>query len=256
MISHEFSVTNPALDVDVKSSSVTLHRGPAGTVTVEVDTKHPDEWIVVQNGDSIVVRDDGSGWRLRSGTSRVRITAPDGTAAHIATASGDVVVTVATGRTDIATASGDVRVAIAASLNVKTASGDIAVDRVTSDVAAKTASGDINAHEIGGDLEASTASGDIRVDTVGGALRVNTASGDVRIARFEGTTLQANTVSGDVTVGIPTGRSIDLDVKTLSGSVHLPERRGTTAESPAATLKRRVDIRVKSVSGDFSLQRA
>jgi hypothetical protein len=59
-------------------------------------------------------------------------------------------------------------------------------------------------------------------------------------------------VSGDVSLGIPSGRAVDLDVKTLSGDVSLPERRNTPAAPPTG----KVSIRVKSVSGDFRLQRA
>ena len=252
MIVREFAVNRPDLDIDVKSASVTLDRGAAGTVAVQVDAKHPDDWVVTQNGDSIVVRDEGSGWRLRNGSARVRVTVPDGAAATIVTASGDVTVLVATGRTSISTASGDVRVGVAGSLSVKTASGDVTVDRVVGDVNLKSASGDLTAATVGGELQSSTASGDVLIDTVAGDARINTASGDVRVSRFEGTAFVVNTVSGDVSVGIPSGRVVDLDVKTLSGDVVLPERRSGQAAAPTT----KVTIRVKSVSGDFRLNRA
>jgi len=257
VITREFAVGTPdhdiQLDIDVKAAAVTLDRGPAGRVTVQVDTKHPDDWLVTQNGDSIIVRDEPSGWRRRNGSARVRVTVPDGAGAAITTASGDVTVLVATGRTSISTASGDVRVGVAASLAVKTASGDITVDRVAGDVSLKSASGDLSAAAVGGELESSTASGDVRVETVTGDARISTASGDVRIARFEGAAFVVNTVSGDISVGIPSGRSVDLDVKTLSGDVILPDRRsGGSTAAPTG----RVAIRVKSVSGDFRLQRA
>lgn len=253
MIEREFTVVRAAVDVDVKAADVVVERGSAGTVAVQVDTRHPDDWYVGQNGETVVVRDEPSGWRRRGGSARVRLTVPDGTAATIATASGEVTVVVATGRTAIATASGDVRVGIASALTVKTASGDVTVDRVAGDVNVKSASGDLTAAAIGGELQASTASGDIRVDSVSGAARISTASGDIRIARFEGRDFLVNTVSGDVTVGLPAGRSVDLDVKTLSGDVVLPDR---AAPGSTAAPTGRVTIRVKSVSGDFRLQRA
>ena len=239
MTDYEFAVTDPELDIDVKAASVVLDRGPVGTVTVQIETKNPEDWLVSQHGDSITVRDEQSGWRLRKGHSRVRITTPDGTAADISTASGDITVVVATGRTVVSTASGDVR-----------------VGRVTGDVSLKTASGDLVAAAVGGRLESSTASGDVRVEEVLGNARISTASGDIRIARFEGAEFAANTVSGDVSLGIPSGRAVDLDVKTLSGKVSLPERRTTPAASPTGPPASTVSIRVKSVSGDFQIQRA
>lgn len=252
MISREFAVAEPAVDVDARSASIVLERGPVGTVSVQIDTKHPDDWIVTQHGSSISVREDAAGWRLRSGSARIRVVVPDGTAAVLATASGDVSVLVSTGRTSVTTASGDVRVGIAAALSVKTASGDVTIDRVAGDVNVKSASGDVQATSVGGELQSSSASGDVRVDQLLGDARIATASGDIRIARFEGGAFTANTVSGDVWLGVPSGRSVDLDVKTLSGDVRLPERR-TGSEAPSTS---RVSIRVKSVSGDFRLERA
>jgi DUF4097 and DUF4098 domain-containing protein YvlB len=250
--SYEFAVTDPELDIDVKAASVVLDRGPVGTVSVQIDTKNPEDWIVSQHGSTITVRDEQSGRRLRKGSSRVRITTPDGTAAAISTASGDITVVVATGRTVVTTASGDVRVGVASALTVKSASGDVRVDRVAGDVNLRTASGDLVAAAVGGRFESSTASGDVRVEQVLGNARISTASGDIRIARFEGAEFAANTVSGDVSLGIPSGRAVDLDVKTLSGDVSLPERRTAPATPPVG----RVTIRVKSVSGDFRLSRA
>lgn len=258
MIARDLTVTGPPeLEVHAPVADVTLDRGPGGAVGVRIDTKNAEDWSVVQNGDTIVVRDDRGGWRSR-GRGRVHITVPDGAAVRITTASGDVTVSVSTGRTAVTTASGDVRVGVASSLTIKTASGDVTVDRVADDAVVKTASGDVSAAAVGGDLDASTASGDVRVDQVGGGVRVSTASGDVRIARFEGHDFVANTVSGDVSVGIPTGRKVDLDVNTLSGDVILPERR-TAEPAPAGAPNpalSKVNIRVKSVSGDFRLQRA
>ena len=257
MITRELAVgAAPDLDVDVKSAPVTIDRGASGAVIVHVDTNHPDHWRVSQSGDSIVVREEGGGFRVRRSGARVRITVPDGTATRVTTASGDVTVLVTTGRTSIATASGDVRIGVASSLSVKSASGDVVIDRVVGDAELKSASGDLTAATVGGDLQTTTASGDLRVDTISGNARIATASGDIRIARFEGTSFVVNTVSGDVSVGVPSGRSVDLDVNTLSGDVSLPERRADAAPADPDQPKLHLTMRVKSVSGDFRLARA
>lgn len=252
MIVHELPVTGtPELDLHAPAASVLLDRGVSGSVRVEIDSRNADAWEVVQHGDAISVRDERRGWRSGNG-GRLRVTAPDGAAVRITTASGDVTVSISTGRTAVTTASGDVRIGVAAELAVKTASGSVTVDRVGTDAAVKSASGDLRATDIGGGLNASTASGDLRVERVGGDVHVNTASGDVRIGRFEGRSFNANTVSGDVQVGVPAGSDVALEVKTLTGSVDLP--RGE--RGPEAPSRGRVDVHVKSVSGDFRLQRA
>lgn len=252
MIERQFSLAaTPAVDIDVRTADVVVDRGPAGAVTVQIDAKNEADWHVTQHGDGISVRDERTGWRSRGG-GRVRLTVPDGTAARITTASGDVSISVTTGRTQITTASGDVRVAIATALTVKTASGDVVVDRVAHDTSVKSASGDLKATEVGGALDATTASGDIRIDRITGDVRASTASGDIRVTVFSGEQFLANTVSGDVSLGIPAGRRVDLDVNTLTGDVVLPERRTAPAAAPTGS----VSIRVKSVSGDFRLQRA
>lgn len=252
MITHELPVSGiPTLDLHAPAASVVLDRGPSGVVRVEIDSRNAESWHVAQNGDAISVRDERRGWRSGNG-GRLRVAAPDDTAVRITTASGDVIVSVATGRTQVTTASGDVRIAIASELTVKTASGSITVDRVGSDAAVKSASGDLRAQEIGGGLNASTASGDVRIERVGGDVNVSTASGDVRVDRFEGRSFNANTVSGDVQLGIPAGSDVALEVKTLTGSIEVP----SGDRAPDVPSRGRVDVRVKSVSGDFRLRRA
>ena len=94
MIEHRFAVAaTPEVDIDVRTAEIVLDRGPAGAVTVQVEAKNAGDWSVTQHGDAVIVRDERSGWRTRSG-GRVRVTVPDHTAARITTASGDVASTI------------------------------------------------------------------------------------------------------------------------------------------------------------------
>ena len=105
MITRDLSVgALPELDIDVKAAPVTIDRGPAGAVRVTIDTNHPDHWRVAQQGDSILEREEGGGFRARRSGARVRVTVPDGAITTVSTASGDVTVLVSTGRSSISTA--------------------------------------------------------------------------------------------------------------------------------------------------------
>lgn len=254
MIERSFRTSDiPTVDVSNSRGSITIDASAdTGRVDVRVDTKHPDRWTVEQSANNIRVRDDVSRWR--SELARIHISTPPGTHVDVSSASADVTISVTLGRVAVTTASGDVRVGDAGALSVKSASGDLTVGSVGGNVTAKSASGDLLLDRIAGGFEASTASGDVRVDSVDGTVRVSTASGDVRIGRFGGSELRADTASGDVTVAVPTGSRIDLDVKTITGRVDLPSRRDPA--DTGARGRRRVELRVKSVSGDFQLNRA
>jgi DUF4097 and DUF4098 domain-containing protein YvlB len=59
-------------------------------------------------------------------------------------------------------------------------------------------------------------------------------------------------ISGDVRLGIPAGRTVDLDMQTMSGDV--TNRIKKAGETTAA--RRSLAISVKSVSGSLRLENA
>ncbi|HUF99304.1 MAG TPA: DUF4097 family beta strand repeat-containing protein [Ilumatobacter sp.] len=256
MIRERFTTTGEVdLDISCSSGTVTIERSATDDVVeVEIDTKHPDGWTITQSGCCIEVGYSKSGWG-RGGNARIRVTAPAGCNAKVATASADVVLRVDTARTDLKTASGDVRVDSAHSLTVKTASGDVTAGDVANDFTVSTASGDVAVGTVFGELVITTASGDARIARAAGRARFSTASGDVRVERFEGTSFTANAMSGDITIGVPTGRNVDFDAKTLSGRVEYPEPRPAGSEAPVGEPVW-VSLVAKSVSGDIRLRRA
>lgn len=252
MIERTFATTGPVdLDVGVPAGSVTIEASGDNTVDVSVETSKPDEWIVSQTGDSIVVRHERSGGWPSGGRGRVRIALPQHSDVRVSTASADISLGVPTRTTRINTASGEVRITSAADLTVKTASGDVRVGDVTKDATIGSASGDLEARTVQGHVSASTASGDIRVEVIGSGLKANTASGDITVDRFEGSSVSAHSMSGDIVLGLPPGRSVELDASSVSGQVYLPENRSTGTGSAGT----RVSIKVKTVSGDIRLHR-
>lgn len=250
MIQERFSVEGPTgIEVVTSSGSVVVEEGAPGSVEVEVDTRQPDAWRVRQTGTTVHVSYE-RGLAARGGRARVRIVAPAGSSLDVTTASADVRVIPELARTSVATASGDIYLGDCASASLKTASGEVRVGTVNGDLVARSASGDIRIREVGGRAGLTTVSGDVQVERVDGDLVVSTASGDVRIGRYAGEDLEASTISGDLWLGMPRGRTVKLDAKTLSGSVRLPERK-----QPSSAPGPMVSLRLKSVSGDIRITR-
>jgi hypothetical protein len=175
-------------------------------------------------------------------------------------------------------------------LAVRTASADISARGRFADADAKTASGEVEIGRVDGDATVKTASGDVRLDEIGGSLRVNSVSGDVHADRV-GETLTAQLVSGDLAVGEvgagATAKSVsgaqeltvvagEVNLTSVSGDMRVGIRRGSRlyvdANSVSGDLDSEVELadtpraegddgplvelRAKTVSGDFRVQRA
>ncbi|MFP3881676.1 MAG: DUF4097 family beta strand repeat-containing protein [Actinomycetota bacterium] len=252
MIDKTFSVdSSPDIEVRVESGRVELRRGRPGTVHVTVDTKNPD-FIVEQRGNSILVSSDKTTPWLSRGSAYVVVETPEGSDLLMAVASAQTQAALSLGKVDIKTASGDIEVESAETLNVKTASGDTRVKRVDRSLRFTSASGDLVVENtVHGSISASTASGDIYIDECEGTLDVKTASGDTRVRRFTGRSVYCKGMSGTIDLGIPRRTEVSLDVNLLSGKMKLPEPE-TGDDEP----ERRMEIRVKLVSGDLRIERA
>lgn len=250
MIQETFSVEGPAeIEISASSGSVTIETGPPGTVQVEVDTRETEAWRIHHSGPTVSVTYE-RGLIDRGGRARIRVVAPERSSLNAYTASADVRTTSYLTRASVATASGDIVLGDAYSASLKTASGDVTLGEVGSDLAARSASGDVNVATVGGRASLTTVSGDVIAERVDGDLAVSTASGDVRIQRYLGEDLEASTISGDLAVGLPSGRTVKLEAKSLSGSVRLPNRKQSTGGNGPE-----VSVRLKSVSGDIRITR-
>ena len=80
-------------------------------------------------------------------------------------------------------------------------------------------------------------------------------SGNVRVLALGEGALHVRSVSGDVAVGVATGVDLHVDVETLSGTVHsdIPL---DDAPAPGRRPETRVDLSVRSVSGNVEIGRA
>ncbi|RIQ35942.1 DUF4097 family beta strand repeat-containing protein [Jiangella rhizosphaerae] len=204
----------------------------------------------------------------RSASVDVAVTVPAGSTVDAQAASGDIRldgrfadVTGKCGSGDVAvdtcddvrvsTGSGDVYVTECAGASVRTGSGSIRLGTAAGGVDLESGSGDIEVEQPVRDGRISAASGDVRVATVEGRVEVKTASGDITAHRALEGELRARTASGDVSVGIVAGTAANLDVSSISGSIHSELDR---ADAPAAT-DRTLLLSVSTVSGAIRLHR-
>lgn len=184
---------------------------------------------------------------------RIDVRVPHGSDVSFKTASAEVRATGTYGTVHGKSASGDVTIEAATEVRVDSASGDVQADNVTGDAKLKTASGDVRLGRVGGSLSAQVVSGDVTARTVANGAFVQGVSGDVELDAVHQGDVEVKTVSGDVVVGIEKGSRVHVDVATVSGdlrsSVELSDS-PTDGEGPY------VDVRGRTVSGDFVVSRA
>lgn len=250
-IEREFEIDGlPEIDVRIQSGRVELVKREPGRVEVTVDTDDRD-FVVEQRGDLIVVASDKNTSWLARGSAFVVITAPESSAAVIATASARVESQIPLGHVEVKTASGDVEIESAQAADIKTASGDARIGSTKKTLRFKSASGDLLVTEsCEGTATFASASGDIHINQADATLDVNTVSGDVIIPRFGGQKAGLKSMSGNIRLGIPAGTKLDLDASLLSGKLHLPEPQEETTPT-----RRHMSIRAKLVSGDLLIDR-
>lgn len=239
--SETFEVSdNPVVRITLRSGDVRFVTGDAGSVRVSIDGSGADRIRIEQVGDTVIVESEkGRGLSLRK--ADVDVAVPAGADIDVQVTAGDVSCNVDIGVASIATTAGDVRLRRCRSAQLKTASGDVTVAGV--------------AH----DLDVAATSGDISVGSAGGALAARTASGDIAVADYRGDRCNLQSMAGDVSIGIPSGRTLHVDIQTLSGSIRndLSRRDGGVGESAeGGTAALEVMLTIKTLSGDVTLRPA
>jgi DUF4097 and DUF4098 domain-containing protein YvlB len=191
---------------------------------------------------------------VMAGSAEVDINGPVGTA-EVATSSGDISTDDVAGDFQSKTATGDIIVgSVRGDLKVHTASGDLRCSSVAGRAVFATASGDLEVGAAGNQVDVKATSGDVRLGELAHGARVQNVSGDVRVLALAEGTLHVRSVSGSVSVGIAKDVDLHVDVETTSGEVRSDIPLG---DSPgAARAAARVDVSVRSVSGDVEIERA
>lgn len=238
-------------------------RIPAGSVTVRGMASGDDQAELVVRGqaaDRLDVELDGGelvvahDQRVTFGsvTYAVELTVPPVSTIGVRTASADVRVTGVPADVRIETASGDVAVRdTERQIDIRTASGDILMGGDNDRIRIRTASGDVSLEEASRGASVVSASGDVRMERAGDAVTVKTASGQIAVDHFDGHTLSAKSISGDVRFGVPSGRTLQVDLQTLSGDMRLPSEPSSAHRS--ADEGPRLRLRARTVSGDIAV---
>jgi DUF4097 and DUF4098 domain-containing protein YvlB len=246
MREHTFELpANARLTVSVPAGEIEVETQPGREAFVRLtplddkeSTREAVESATVEvRGTELLVKVKEKRFGLGSGQQvRAEIRCPEGIAAELHTASGDV-------RTSGPL--GDAKVHVA--------SGDIQLDRVGR-LDSHSASGDLVVNHVGADADVHSASGDVELRQTDSRVSVRSASGDVSLEDVGGGPVKVHSASGDVRVGVRAGRRVAVDARTVSGAAHseIPLDGSGDGDADAPL----VDIQVNGVSGDVSIKRS
>jgi len=221
------------LEVLTHSGDVTVHSGPAGTVTVRGKIHVGDRWFGGRRDEDVSdieknppIRQSGNSIHIdyvnyHDISVNYEISAPPDTMVRTHTGSGDQRLEDLRGKVDLESGSGDIELQnISSEMRVHTGSGNVTARDVSGALTAEAGSGDIRIEEKGnGDVAVHTGSGNIELRGVSGALRAESGSGDVEISGVNTGSWEVRTSSGNVELSLPSGAGFELDAEAGSGSV-------------------------------------
>src|SRR5713101_4550072 len=173
-----FQVSGPVdLEVLTRSGDITVHSGPAGTVSVNGKIHVGDRWFEGNRQSDVSeleknppIRQSGSSIHIdyvnmRNISIDYEITVPPDTAVRARSGSGNQEIE-----------------GLRSKLDLESGSGDMRLRDVSGDVHVHTGSGNIELHQVNGAMRAEAGSGDVRVDGVQkGDWDVKTGSGNVQL---------------------------------------------------------------------------
>ena len=252
-VKHSFVVSGrPRVEIKLYSGDVRIIENAGSEIAVTLDGA--EKWLqrisVDQLGDDTVRVEAQGRFGFGSGVDAL-VAVPAGSNASLMVGSSDVVIDVELGDLGVGVGSGDVRAgSIRGNAEVKAGAGDVHIDEVRGDLDASVGSGDIRVRQVLGDGRVKGASGDILLEKVAGRVDGSTAAGDITIRSFDGGDLRLNALSGDVTVGIPAGRTLTVELQTMTGDV-VNELATSTGERTG-----KASLRIKTLSGDIRLKPA
>lgn len=153
----------------------------------------------------------------------------------------------------ISSTSGDIKMGDveAKNINIDSISGDIKLGRLTDDdLRLKTVSGDIRVENAKGKIEAKTTSGTIEIKELEGEVQLTSVSGDIKSDNFKVTgDSRVKTTSGNVRMYLNQESNCEIQTKSVSGNVTLPNRRNVMGIEPYA------ELNIDTVSGNIRLEK-
>ena len=207
MSEQRFPTPNP-ITVELKVPIGEIHVSTTGaeesTVILDGPPELLDTFRVELSGDRLVIAPQRrSLWvskRFDESLS-VRVTAPHGSRAEVATAAGDSTLEGTFGGVRLKSASGSL----------------VATGRIEGDASVETVSGEVRLPHVTGDLSARSVSADVTADAIDGSTTVRSVSGNLRVGSLREGNATIQSVSCEVDLGIAPGTSIDVDAASASG---------------------------------------
>ncbi len=153
----------------------------------------------------------------------------------------------------ISSTSGDVKMGNVEAKNIKieTISGDIKLQQLENeDLKLKTVSGDILVASAKGNVEAKTTSGQIEIEKIDGNIELSSVSGDIKSEDFKITgDSKVKTTSGNVKMYLNQESNCEIQTKSVSGNVTLPNKRNVMGQEPY------VELNIETISGNIRLEK-
>lgn len=226
----------------VTDGRVTVVAGDGDTVEVERTWRQglaPVD-LAVRHEPGRLVLQHTCGWWIGTCSVATTLAVPEGTAVHVRSSDGAVVVADLVGDVQVRTGDGTVEVRdVVGDVDVDSGDGALRVRGVDGDVRASTGDGRLEVAAVTGALRARSGDGSVHVDGVGADAVVSTGDGSVQVAAVGGD-VEARTDDGRVTVRGP-GVAVALDIATDDGA--------TRVEAPTDPASGR-SVLIRSGDGD------
>lgn len=153
----------------------------------------------------------------------------------------------------ISSTSGDIKMGNveAKNITIETISGDIKLQQLENEtLKLKTVSGDIFVESAKEKIEGKTTSGNIEIQKIEGNVELSSVSGDIKSEDFKimGDS-KVKTTSGNVKMYLNKDSNCEIQTKSVSGNVTLPNRRNVMGQEPY------VELDVETVSGNIRLEK-
>jgi hypothetical protein len=206
----------------------------------------------------------------KSGSVRVRVMLPAGSAVEARTSLGGIATDGPLGEVGAKTGAGDVLVDVATAadlssgvgavtagsvdgdLRCSTGSGAIRVDRVAGTALVKNSNGDTWIGEAGLSTRVKAANGRVVIELARGDVTATTANGSLRVGCAQSGAVQLRTSLGSIGLGIPYGTAARLGLRTSFGRV----RSELDQAAGPVEGERTLEVDAQTSAGDIDVVRA
>jgi DUF4097 and DUF4098 domain-containing protein YvlB len=223
------------LEVLTRSGDVSVHGGPAGSVSIHGKIFVGDHWLLGdRHGDVSEIeqhpplRQDGNSIHIdyvndHNLSVDYEITVPEETAIRIHSGSGALTIDGTRGNADLQSGSGDLKLShMAGEIRLQTGSGNMLAREISGAVRGSTGSGDVELQETGaGDIELRAGSGNITARGIQGAFHADTGSGDITAEGTQTGSWEIRAGSGNVRLRLPADAAFDANLSTSSGTIQV-----------------------------------